>query len=501
MRHWIRNAALALTLALVVPACVDMDTVNLNNPDAARALADPGDVESLLGGTFRTWWLRAYRETPAMTLAVGSETITSGWGNWTMSGISRFPRARWTNELGSYGVQGTTWHGLYGGISAVNDAMIARKGGLDFGPDGRDNARLEAYGKFMQGMFHAWVGLFFDQGYILDETVDLEADPIEMVPYQEVFAAGMAQLDEALRLAQANSFTIPSEWLGGVSYTNHDLVRLIHTFKARYLPQVARSVSERNAVDWNRVLQHADQGITEQFSPQGDPGTGWFVGTLYYSYMQIWSRVDYMVIGPADTTGGWEAWYNDGDWTGRYEYVLETPDRRIHAPGEPLEPGTDFYHYGASNFHPASPDYRDSRYLPNRYDHWLTRTGPMPGFTLRELDFIRAEAYLRLGQTNLAADLINKTRVGRGGLDPVSGNDPNLMEFLLYEKRLEMYGLDGPGSFFDARGWGLLWEGTPIHFPVPGRDLELMGWDAAYTFGGDDQEGSAPPRTIMPRAF
>jgi starch-binding outer membrane protein, SusD/RagB family len=501
MRHWIRNAALALALALVVPACVDMNTVNLNNPDAERALSDPGDVESLLGGTFRTWWLRAYRETPAMTWAVGSETVTSGWGNWTMNGLSRFPRSQWTNNLGTSGVQGTIWSGLYGGLSAVNDALVARKNGLDFGPGGQHNARVEAFGKFMQGMFHAWLALSFDQAYVLDEEIDLESDPIEMVPYTEVFTAAMAQFDEALQIAQSNSFTLPSDWFNGAAVDNQQLIRLIHSFKARYIPQVARTRAERDAVDWAQVLQHANQGVTEQFSPLGDPGTGWYHGALYYSYMQIWARVDYMVIGPADTTGAFEAWYNDGDWTERQEFVLETPDRRIHAPGEPLEPGTDFYHYGASNFHAGAPGYRHSRYLPNRYDHWLTRTGPMPGFTLRELDFIKAEANLRLGQRDIAAELINKTRVGRGGLDPVSGDDPNLMEFLIYEKRLEMYAIDGPGSFFDARGWGFLWEGTPYHFPVPGRDLELLGWDAAYTFGGETGEGSAAPRSIMPRAF
>jgi hypothetical protein len=500
MRHWIRNAALALTLALVLPACMDLDTVNLNNPDAERALSDASDVESLLGGTFRTWHFSPYGTDPGMTLSVGAEEATSGWGNWTMSGISRFPRAQWTNNLGTSGVQGSTWNRHYGSLSAVNDAMWALQDGLQFGSGGANNKRVEAFGRFMQGMNHAWIALFFDQGYILDERIDLEEDPIELRPYPEVFDAAIGYFEDAIQVAQANSFSIPTGWFNfvGGSVSNTDLIRLAHTMQALYKPAVARTPEERAAVNWSQVLNHLDQGISGDLYFNGNQPDGWWHRQLYYQAQQIWARVDYMVIGPTDTSGNWEWWYNNGEWGDREEFQIRTSDPRIHAPGNPSAPGTDFFEHGSSNFHAGSPDYRDSRYLPNRYDHWLNRNTPYPMITERELRFLRAEALLRTGQPAAAAELINVTRVNRGGWEPLTGNEPNLLEYLIFEKRIENYGVNGPRAFFDARGWGLLWEGTPHQFPVPGADLELLGMDA-YTFGGD-QEG-APPRTVVPRAY
>jgi hypothetical protein len=48
---------LPLVCASVVfaAACADLEVVNENAPDAARALNTAGDVESLVGGSYRQW--------------------------------------------------------------------------------------------------------------------------------------------------------------------------------------------------------------------------------------------------------------------------------------------------------------------------------------------------------------------------------------------------------------------------------------------------------------
>jgi hypothetical protein len=157
-------------------------------------------------------------------------------------------------------------------------------------------------------------------------------------------------------------------------------------------------------------------------------------------------------------------------------------------------------------------------------------------------DLLWAEALLRVGgaaNISKAADLINKTRVGAGGLAPASASDPlgspsdgdcmtngklakdgtscTLWSKLLYEQDIEYLEM-GPVSFLHQRelplikatGWeratgcrkpatgctvnansiyngpryiqGLL-PGTARELPVPAKELALKQ-EAFYTFGG-----------------
>jgi len=129
-----------------------------------------------------------------------------------------------------------------------------------------------------------------------------------------------------------------------------------------------------------------------------------------------------------------------------------------------------------------------------------------------EMDLLLAEAEIRMGNPAAAVPLINRTRVGNGELPPVTvngvpagpgcvpkrydGSCGNLMDALMYEKRIETYGT--AISYFDLRGWGCLAEGTPTQLPPPARQLDLLG-KPVYTYGGKPgQPGSAPKPTNCP---
>ena len=71
----------------------------------------------------------------------------------------------------------------------------------------------------------------------------------------------------------------------------------------------------------------------------------------------------------------------------------------------------------------------------------------------------------------------------------------DIMEAMKYEKRMEtgMYAL---GSwYFDSRGWGDLYEGTPLYYPVSVDEIDARyQFEAAaryYNVGGGGV-GSAP---------
>jgi hypothetical protein len=130
--------------------------------------------------------------------------------------------------------------------------------------------------------------------------------------------------------------------------------------------------------------------------------------------------------------------------------------------------------------------------------------------TTVEMQLIKAEGLLRTaGPSQEVADIINATREGRGQLPPAlaSESECDLMDKLIYEKRIEGFLLCGGCAFFDRRGFGPLAptgpdfhhglvEGTPLHFPIPGIELERLGLPY-YTFGGvgmEMAEGAAAPR-------
>lgn len=133
------------------------------------------------------------------------------------------------------------------------------------------------------------------------------------------------------------------------------------------------------------------------------------------------------------------------------------------------------------------PGYIYSDYLYKRYqEHYNNRwVSPMPAFLAAEMDLLKAEALLRMGNAEGAAELINKTRVGRGQLPPADASnigdvgDPrdahgSLWAMLKYEKGIECYASAVGLAYFDRRVWGELAEGSPLHFPIPGSELLLL---------------------------
>jgi hypothetical protein len=134
-----------------------------------------------------------------------------------------------------------------------------------------------------------------------------------------------------------------------------------------------------------------------------------------------------------------------------------------------------------------------------------TSNGFAPDLTVEEMDFLRAEAYIRLNRAADALPIINKTRIENGKLPAAaltgvsgsrcvprtsSGACGDLMATLIYEKRLETLWLSAGLDYFDGRGFGILVPGTFIHLPVPAVELNAIQLPT-YTFGGD-AGGSTP---------
>jgi len=461
---------------------------NLTNPNAAdtdRILSDPEYVESLLEGLFLQWWNSNQGAYPAMGLSIAADEATSQLVN---GNLNREPRRSWNNSESSvnrYFVE-TPWYGMYKAILDSNDILKA----LDNGTLSVDINMVSALCNFTKGLSYGFLALFFDQAAILDQNTDLETHNFTFESYSEVMETAVVHLLETIDIANKNSFNIPDNWINGLAINNEDLCRIAHSYIARFMAQVGRDQEERTSVNWGIVINHIEQAIDADFAPIGD-------GELYYDKLKYYSNfegliyIDYKTLGPADTSGAYLEWLEIDpsrrkSWG--YNIDIHTRDKRITGGNFDID-GTDF-RYRSDKAHYYSRVFDISRYNYKRYAYYYPdKTGSLPILTVREMNLLKAEALIRLGMPG-AADLINITRVGRGELPPAADDDPDLFAKMKYEKRIECMFTASGLAFFDDRGWGELTPGTPIHFPVPAKELNILRLPV-YTFGGSG-EGSAP---------
>jgi len=502
MKSYYNKILCGLSILLVFFGCTELEVMNQNDPDKSDALQSSSDVESLISGSFRTYWFGTEHWTPLLGLSVVADEATSSWGNAAMKDLSSEPRTTFDNATSYMDIAhiNTPWYELYSAISSVNDGLsviLDSNNPVAIGTDGADTKRAVAFGRFIQGISYCYLGAFFDQAYIVDENTDVETTTLNLYPYSDVMDAGINFLTEAIAVIDTNSFDIPDTWINGVTLNQDDLKRLCHSYIARYTACVARSPEERATVDWSAVITHINSaGWTssdQNFGAWGDGYVSWYSDGRWVNANDGWQRADYKTIGLTDTSGGYQNWL-DTDVADRVEFDLYATDRRITgATAHPDSAGSYFSYAGPSYFRSDRGTYHFSKYYHTRYtDYNATETEFMPILTFAEMRLLEAEAEYRLGNTSTASVIVNETRVTNGDLAALDGSESDFFKWLKYEKKIETFLMASGLAFFDRRGWtgdlGTgqstdLVQGTPVHFPVPAQDLELGGI-ANYSHGG-----------------
>lgn len=516
-------ALLGAAAAFGLVGCQDLDVHNPNAPDQERALANPGDVASLISSSYVNYHNNAQEYEPGNMLSVGADHHTSSWGNFGMRHFGSEPRVAWNNNQNFTYAAGAEepWFELYGAIVSASNGLRAIEGGLNV----QNEQRLRAFGKFVQGLGHGFIAMLFDQGYIFDETVDPSADQ-GFQSYDAVMDAAIGYLDTTIQIAESNSFTIPADWMMVEGMDSDRLARLAHSYKARFMANRARSPAEAEAIDWNTVINEIDQGIEEDLVHSVDgTGDGFWSGikTLGSNQIGTWARVDLKQIGPADQSGGWENWVNT-PVNDRQPFNIETPDARLPSETTDGAQGLYFEYRESVPFPPTRGTYHFSNYGDYRHAEYAFSCnfcwfGTYPEMTMTEMRLLKAEALMRTGDMAGAADLINVTRTANGQLPEVTADGVpesdtcvpretdldelqgvseapcgDLWDALIYEKGVEVFQLSAGLPYFDDRRWGMLTTGTPIHLPVPGQELENLQMEL-YTYGGVGGEGAAPSIT------
>jgi len=285
---------------------------------------------------------------------------------------------------------------------------------------------------------------------------------------------------------------------------------------ARLLVYAPRTPQERAQVNWPKVLTHTAQGLTFDYGPT-------LSATLTNS---VWARLHNnngeqrahpTVVGPADVSGAYQTWVA-APLQQRNRFDIITPDRRITG-ATPTARGA-YFRYVASNTGQVAErgTYNFSAYQWYR-SNGVSNAGQWRIATADENRLLRAEALIRVGgAANLqeAASLINVSRARSvtipgvatpfAGLPAVTadgvpqsadcvprtraGACGSLMDAVIYEREIELAGMDPMRFWFDRRGLGTLVRGTVVHLPIPARYLVSMSLPL-YEFGGVGGQGAA----------
>lgn len=568
MNTFRKTAVLGSLLLFGAAGCADLVVDNSNNPDRRRALATAGDVQSLISGSYRTWYEAQHRNAgPAMIFSISSFHHSSTAANFGMLNYSKIPRipVANSNTHADYGNVELSWAFNYRALAAVAEGLrvVETDAGIagDMGPEAV--LRNQIFGKFLQGIAHGSLALVYDRAYIVDESVaviDENGAPVllgEPASYGQVMAAALGYLDEAIAMAKtpaAAGITIPTDVMATTApLTMPELVRLAHSFKARYRANVARTPAERAAVNWNGVLADVSAGITSNHVNANSIAFSTWTGfgdNRPYLWASTWQQMPYYLWGMADQSGDYQRWLALplADKApifpnGTEPVTVVSPDRRFPQGATLAEQKSGTLVGIRSNAlavqwsNAERGTWRWSQYYVRRFDSTGgCQIGTCIEISRAEMRLLAAEAHFRLGNLQAAADSINKSRAWSGigtkrikdpslpandtttiavpdtmfvgGLNPTNaaglntscvpkladGTCGNLFEMLKWEKRLETWG-SGPYGvtwYFDGRGWGDLFQGTPLQFPIPAEQITVLGIGQAYTFGGVGGEFAAP---------
>ncbi len=526
-----RLTAAALLALTATAACSDpLEVQNQNNPDRGIVLRKPTDVEGLAGSLYQ----QIVAATTGGTARVNTSLMTasfenaSGLANNGLGPRSGLPRGAIENNRGNAYLTENFADFQRGSQTARTASDILARAyaeGFTVGSAAAD-LRLRAFTYFNYGVALGNLSLIYDSA-----GVPRPADGPQDIPPLEGYAAvnveAIKALDSALKYtedpAAASAFPLPDAWLRGDVATSQALfARLVRSYRARIRAGVARTLAEREAVDWNAVIADATNGITADFNVRMDPTINWdyawlATGTHYRD--ANWHQQPYHIIGMADTSGGFEQWLAV-DRDVRTPFLIRTPDLRFpsgetraaqNAVGQGAPEGRRYFRNRAPGLDQAAVGWANSQYDHYRWRSWAdaSRIGAFPIFVKAENDMLAAEGYIRTNKFAEAAALIDITRTLNGlpsvaGItsltQPVPGGSAcvpripvgptftttacgNILEAMKYEKRLETAYTTLGAWFFDSRGWGDLPEGTPLEWPVPYQELDAR-LKPLYNLGG-----------------
>jgi len=462
--------------------------------------------------------------------------------------VNTIPRIEWQNNpAAAERVQiEVYWYGYYSALSSASDVVKAIRVKNLVITDAPTTKMVETVAVLVQGLSLAGLALNYDKAFIVDENTPIDANGLAIITTfsnrAAVRDAALAKFDNAIALAKANTFTVPGSFFGdpkatagnpfaATTYTNVKLAQIANTMAARTLAYFPRSAAENATVDWARVASYADSGISATTTSGGlaatrfdlvfqhDGCVNWCDNLKAWSNdmrtMRIHTRVAHLMdpttqphpFDPATNsqpvwTGAGRTSFDKRLGDGTYTYPNAAAGNRTITPAQSGNGGTDYaWSTTAQRFPSARGQWRQSAIGQIRY---ITLSeidpngsafgfGASPIVLAAENDLLWAEGLIRSGGNAVtAAGLINNTRVGRGGLAPLTGAETQaqLLAALQYEQDVELPG-SNVAPFYNQRRIDGLEPLTPHEMPVPAKELGVLQ-QPLYTWGGATNPPNSP---------
>jgi len=476
MKHINKILFTILPMLFLVSSCQDFETdlevINQENPNDEILASDPVALQSTAGNLINSWFLTVHSTNgPAAAFSTMADASTVSWGNFGMRDLSSEPRIAFNNSTGySNDVTASYFNSLYSLLTDSNTLVSAVEAGTEF-----DNPEMiSMMGKFGQALSVGYLALVFDRVWLYDNNGPVGENETGEADYKAAMKYALEKLDEAIAIADNNSFTLPEKWIPGVNATSETMSQFMNSMGARMLVGNLRNSAEKSTADWNKVLQYSNNGITSDFDILMDDINWYALLPQTYLVYPGWGRVDMRVINLMDPN-------TPSYWSNEFDTLPESSsdDARL---------ATDYEYLSSNSFSPDRGKYHFSSYRYARYDDYITEwTIPVTEFSKSESDLYKAEAYLNInGDAASAAAVVNAgTRTSRGELPPVAPIVDDVYAAIHYERMVE-FAYTGMGiSFFEMRKENLLQKGTLLHFPIPGKSLDAIP-EPYYTYGGTE---------------
>ena len=484
----------ALAALVTATACkTDLNVPNLNSPNVSQVIVTGADVQTVVGNTFFTMINGVYTN-DNLGLAVVADEGTSSYGNFGMRFNGQEPRIPFNNLASASNdviVSKTQWNAYYSALGSANDGLKAIAKGIVI-VNAANTAQYKTFAQFMQGWIFAQLAMNFDQAFVSDEST-VDPTTLVLVPYNTVATAALAKLDAAIAGFAGQTYVYPSQYVEDMPASASQMAQLTNSIAARLMVEVSRTGAANTAANWAKILTYANAGVTADRMISTTPANPLFSGWEYYGTNYDWMRVDMRIIQAMDSTQPFEFTTQAGPPRAtsadkRMGVVPATSYSNV------LTETADFRYNTTSLFAVARGIYFFSFWNFNRYKYYTDESanpglGPTPVFLKAENDLIRAEALVRTGgDFNLAATLINNTRVTRGGLPALTGalTAAQLLSYIQYERLVELYHTHPNVGWGDARRFETMQVGSFRSLPVPAGELGTLNLPI-YTFGGVGQ--------------
>lgn len=480
MRSFNKYTPALFLFFFILSGCESLDIRNENDSEAL--FSNPDAVRELTGSLFNTWFLgtQAY-EGPALMLWVAADAGTCSQGNEAVEAMIMEPRVEFDNTC--TGTCSDFSESFYKSMYSIlySSSMVIRKikkdGMTISNDDGTDQTTVtEAMAYLCQGLALGYIGLVYDKAYVVTEYTDTDSK-ISLSSYKNAVDTAISRIEKCISICESESFTLPVSWIPGMTYTHEQLGQLARSMAARLMSYSPRNKSDNDEVNWQKVSDYASSGITYDFAPLMD-NINWYDTYHINASLRGMGLADMRVVNLMDKR--FPARWPETGFSLLPEPATEPSagiDNRIF---------TDFEYLPYCIIKPENSYYRFSCYRYKRHDNYLSsRAGQSAVFMKAENDLLMAEALMHLNDLEGAAEIINNgTRVKRGGLEPVNPVFQELEQALFYERNIELFCSAMGIEFFTMRKSDQLQPGTPLHLPIPGKQLELNNLDY-YTFGGN----------------